>query len=165
MSAAKLSPLTLLAILLLIALTQVACFTGEIPNATAVWVEPTEAAPVETIAPTTLPTESAPATPEATPTSADTQRLTGFWAGEAQWLCDENPLWTVILEFKPDGRVLAQISSQFSSDTVNGTWSLNGDNLEIQFPGNPWFGTLQGERLNGSFGDETCSGVWSATRQ
>ena len=143
MSAAKLSPLTLLAILLLIALTQVACFTGEAPNATAVWVEPTEA----------------------TPTSADTQRLTGMWAGEAQWLCDENPLWTVILEFKPDGRVLAQISSQFSSDTVNGTWSLNGDNLEIQFPGNPWFGTLQGERLNGSFGDETCSGVWSATRQ
>jgi hypothetical protein len=87
--------------------------------------------------------------------------LIGKWAGDAQWLCDNNPSWTVVLNFDSDGTVTATVTGVGEPITQEAPWVLIGNDLHIDFDTTPWVGTLSGDSITGTFGEESCKGTWT----
>ena len=117
--------------------------------------------PTSTIAPT--PESTPPA--EASPTDDPSREITGKWSGSAQWLCDNNIIWSIILDFKSNGMVSVTVSGAGQTNVEEVPWILSGNKIEIHSPYNQWSGTVSGNTMEGTFAEDTCNGVWSATRQ
>lgn len=111
------------------------------------------------------PTEANPHQTEPSPTSADPLEIAGVWNGTAQWLCDNNPIWSTMLEFKPNGNIIATWSTNTDYASADGTWVVNGYEISIQFQYGLWIGTISGNTISGSFAEDDCNGIWDVTKE
>jgi hypothetical protein len=133
---------------------------GQVDSLTHV-ADPIEAyTPTSTITPTQEPSPQA----ESSPTVDPSQELIGKWSGSAQWLCDNNIIWSLILDFKSNGMVSVTLSGAGQTYVNEYPWILSGDKIEIHSPNGHWSGTVSGNTMEGTFADDACNGVWSATR-
>jgi hypothetical protein len=140
---------------------QIGGLQGQVDSLTHV-ADPIEVyTPTSTITPTQEPSPQA----EASPTDDPSQELIGKWSGSAQWLCDNNPLWSLILDFKTNGMVSVTLSGAGQTNVEEVPWILSGTKIEIHSPYNQWSGTVSGNTMEGTFADDVCNGVWSASRQ
>lgn len=92
-------------------------------------------------------------------------QILGMWIGEAIWSCDP-PSWIARFDFSLNS-VLATFTRDGETHSANGTWSLTGNNIVIQFPTNTYPGVVSGDSMEGTMlgAGEGCDGAWSATRE
>ncbi len=98
-------------------------------------------------------------------TDDELNQVDGEWKGSAQWLCDDNPTWMVSFDFKSNQKVAATLTNSSDTISADAPWVLNGDEIEIQFEATIWVGTITDNTMKGSFVEDTCSGVWSVTKE
>jgi hypothetical protein len=122
-------------------------------------------AETDTPAPALDPTQTTAPQAEDTPTEEVPQGLAGEWTGTARWLCDENPLWSLTLDFTSDQSATATLTGPGDPVVANASVYLNGSNIELHFDNALWVGTISGDTMAGTFSEETCSGEWFAARQ
>ena len=106
-------------------------------------------------------TEANPPQIEPSPTNADPLKIAGVWHGTAQWLCDNNPIWSTKLEFRTNGDVRATVSTNTEYYDADGSWVKNGNEIEIKFETGLWIGTIAENTIRGTFTETNCNGVWS----
>ena len=107
------------------------------------------------------PTETSPPHIEPSPTNVGPVELSGIWHGTAQWLCDDNPIWSTKLEFRTNGDVRATVSTNTEYYDADGSWVKNGNEIEIKFETGLWIGTIAENTIRGTFTETNCNGVWS----
>ena len=106
--------------------------------------------------------------PTATPAPFDI--TAGIWHGQSQWLCDNNVLWDITLDFNSNG-IVTMTFSHTGQDTITNesTWELDGDAIRIDDEISPWLGTVDGKTMAGEFiksrEDYECSGIWYAEQE
>ena len=108
--------------------------------------------------------EASPQQIEPSLTSTDTQNIFGVYRGSAQWLCDNNPIWSTSLEFRSNGSVSATLSKTTDTASAAGSWDVSGNEISIRFERGVWVGIISENTISGTFAEENCSGVWSVTK-
>jgi hypothetical protein len=126
------------------------------------------AVPIQRETPTPIGTISATQAetpqPQVSPTSVDADSFLGVWTGTAQWQCENNPVWSISLDFKENGSVSATVTFKGEVTSADAAWVRTGDSIELQFI-TPWTGTISGNTMNGTIADENCAGNWSASKK
>ena len=148
-------------------LIQGACVLGEVMDANPQGFTPNHVGTLTAEAVPTQngsPTEANPPQIEPSPTHADSLEIAGVWHGTAQWLCDNNPIWSTRLEFKSNGSVIATLSTNTDYASADGSWVVNGNEISIQFETGLWIGTISKNTINGTFTEEHCNGIWSVSK-
>lgn len=156
-------PLIYFCVIVLIFLVSSACVLGEVMDANPAGNNPNYAGTLAAES-TIQPEQSATITPmqlTATSTSVEENAIEGSWQGTAQWLCDDNPVWTLTMSFQANGSVSATLSGPGDTTTSQGSWTLDGNEIQIQFNTNFWYGTLSENKIDGFFEEDECSGVWN----
>jgi len=121
------------------------------------------AAPMPTI--NVSPTEGVQPQTESSPTIEDPFEIWGIWKGTAQWLCDNNPVWSTRLELRSNGSFIATFSTNTDYASADGSWVVNGNEISLQGQYGFWIGTISGNTINGTFSEPDCNGVWVVTKE
>ena len=95
-----------------------------------------------------------------TSTSVEENSIEGTWRGTAQWLCENNPVWNLSMNFQSNGSISATLSGPGDTTIAQGSWTLEGNEIRIQVQTNFWYGTLTDKTIKGTFEEDDCSGVW-----
>jgi hypothetical protein len=155
-------------IIFLLSLTHLACILGDIPAANEFGNNPDHIATLTAQA--TLQqeevqtsTETVNVTPTATNTALD--MIPGTWTGTAQWMCDDNPVWNMSMDFRVNETVIITLSGPGETTSAEGKWVLQDNKISIQLQTNFWYGTVSEKTIKGSFEENDCSGVWKAQKK
>ncbi len=131
----------------------------------------TDTPAAESSTPTPWPeVESTPAGETTSTPYDDDDEIQGQWIGMAQWLCDNNLPWEITMVFSNDGSANITAVSGANSVVENAGWTLNGEDIQIQFKESLWEGTMMNGTMQGIMNDtgtttgKPCNGVWYAAR-
>jgi len=156
-------PLIYFCAIIVLLLTQIACVLGEVMDANPAGNNPNYAGTLAAEQTEQNKQSATTTSPVVTTTSTSVEKnpIEGTWQGTAQWLCDNNPVWTLSMSFQANGTVSATLTNQNEIFTSQGSWILEGNEIRIQFSTNFWYGTYSENSIDGFFEEDDCNGVWS----
>jgi hypothetical protein len=111
--------------------------------------------------------ETSTGTVKVTPTTTNTalDNMSGTWTGTAQWMCDDNPVWNMSMDFRVNETVIITLSGPGETTSAEGKWVLKENQIRIQLQTNFWYGTVSEKAIKGYFEENDCSGVWFAQKK